>query len=93
VIEPNNSYGLVFRIAVSFLTAVAYEYEASDEIIENEIRELLAVVQIRILSFLLRKGVFMIVTLAFCVDMKYDLIEDGFSYDSYVYRTVHHLDS
>jgi len=70
VIESNNAYGIVFRIAVSYLTAVAYEYQASDEVIENVIQELLTLVQIRVLSFVLRKEVFMTVTLAFCVDMK-----------------------
>ena len=50
VIESNNSYGILFRIAVSYLTTVAYVYEASNEVIENEIQELLIVVQIRVLK-------------------------------------------
>jgi len=70
--EHNNSYGIVFRIAVSCLTTVAWECQASDEVIENEIQELLIVVQIRILSFVLRNEVFRTVTLAFCMVMKWD---------------------
>jgi len=92
VIEPNNSYGIVFRTAVSCLTCVAYEYQASDEVIENEIQELLTVVQIRILSFVLRKEVFITVTLAFCVDMKSDLKEGGFNYDYSQMNSYVHLD-
>jgi hypothetical protein len=78
VIEPNNSYGIVFRIAVPYLATAACEYQASDEIIEYEIQELFIVVQIRILSFVLRKEIFKTDTLACCVVMKWDFREDDF---------------
>ena len=65
-------------MCVSYLTAVACEYQANDEVIENEIQELLIVVQIRILYFVLRKEVFKTLTLAFCLVMKWDFKEDYF---------------
>jgi hypothetical protein len=92
VIEPNNSCGIVFIIAVSYLTTVAYKYQASDEVIENEIQELLIVVQIRILSFVLRKEIFKTVTLAFCVVMKRDFKEDDFNFDYSQMNSYDHLD-
>ena len=88
VIEPNNSYGIVFRIAVSYLTTVACEYQVSDGVVENEIQELLVVIQIRILSFVFRKEVFKTVTLAFCVVMKWDY----FNYDYPQMNSCDHLE-
>ena len=48
--------------------------------------------EIRILSFVLRKEVFMSVSLAFCVDMKWDFKEDDFNYDYSQMNSYDHLD-
>jgi hypothetical protein len=64
-------------------------YQASDEVIENEIQELFIVVQIRILYFVLRKEVFKTVALAFCVVMKWDF---DFNCDFSQMNSYDHLD-